>query len=181
MQPESKSRQIAAIAATGSMLVVDVVPTVAITQKGRQPSAISAYGLDQGAGIMRNGSSGDQANVFLTDAQNHRALLNGSMRLLGRIKAQLRHTAAPCHAARADLGRHGIPRGCNRKQARRRCAVGNDAFEVGRQPQHFAQPVEHALLQLGRRWRCPPQHGVHIERGRKKFAENPGPEPVMAK
>ena len=95
------------------------------------------------------------------------------MRLLGRIKAQFRHTIAPRHAPRADLGRHGIPRGCNRKQARRRCAVGNDAFEVGRQPQHFAQPFEHALLQLGRRWRCPPQHGVHIERGRKKFAENP--------
>ena len=46
------------MAGTGSMLVVDVVPTVATTQKGRKPAAISACTAAASAsGRMRNPSS----------------------------------------------------------------------------------------------------------------------------
>ena len=46
------------MAGTGSMLVVEVVPTVATTQKGRKPAAMSVSTAEANAsGRMRNSGS----------------------------------------------------------------------------------------------------------------------------
>ena len=161
--------------ATGSMLVVEVVPTVATTASGAMPLArSSAIAARNASGRMRKLLvRRDPAQGALAQAEGHHRLVVRRVRLLGRVDA-IRRQAAAREAQRADV-RHGrLPRRRQRVQGGDGGGVVDHAFELGRQPEQLPQPAERHLFQLGRRRRRAPEHGLHVQGARQQLRQHAG-------
>ena len=91
VQPHAlRVRRSSAIAGTGSMLVVDVVPTVATTARARRrrrgPAAIAAS--SRSARIRNVVVDGDLAQRLLAEAERDDRLVDRRVRLLGAVDAR---------------------------------------------------------------------------------------------
>ena len=143
-------RQISAIAGTGSMLDVLVVPTVATQASGRNPFARSAaIAAASASGRMRNWSSSlDLHDVLESESERERGLVDRRVRVRRAVDAEPRQIGAAGHAALAN----GELRLAPRAPPRARASYEIDAVSVVMpeptvaQAEHLTQPIRHDLL-----------------------------------
>ena len=91
-----------------------------------------------------------------------------------RIRAAFSIEKWACSERVHDAAGAQRPRGGERGERRGRCGVLDVAVQAGRQPEQLGEPVQHDLLELGRRRRGDPRHRVHVQRGDEELGEDPG-------
>ena len=151
----------------------EVVPTVATTQAGRRPAALSRRTASSSlSGIMANPPSvANGTEVPASVAGDLDALFDARMGLLrGVDRERLPGAGLVGLETRGPLA--GGEQGA---EGRRRSGVLDDPGEPLRQADHLAQPVEHGLFELRRRGRGLPDHALGAQAGRQEFRRGPRP------
>ena len=121
------------------------------------------------------GIARDANHVVFTKPEHHHRLVDGAVRLLGRVHPQHAYVTTTCHSAppyvrarRFARGRECVKHGDGRR-------VIHDAEHRGRQSNQVAKPREHERLEFRRRRRCLPRHRAHVERRRQDFTQQRRP------
>ena len=137
------ARAISRIAATGSLDVVEVVPTVATTHIGRRPARdVGVERLSSASARIANAVvDRNLHDVLAPDAERDRALLDVRVGVFGDVDAQRRQIGAPRHPAFADLEAQRLARGGQRGEAADRRGVVDDAVNAAGSPSILAQPA----------------------------------------
>ncbi len=136
----------------------------------RADCLLQRFRLHRISGIDRN-----LPQVFLADARDLHRLFNGGVCFGGAVHGKAALGAEPMAVDRVI--RSGLA--CRQKGAERGCRSGvlDDAGEARREPDHFTEPLHHALLELccGRR-SCPAhalsrkRRGEHLGKDRRSTA-----------
>ena len=149
------------------MLEVEVVPTVATTQKRKHAVALVFINrfLERADVHAKLAVRRNLAQSSLAQTQRDNSLVDRRVCLFGSIDAQQRQVRASAHAFFANAHLDAFARGGDRMHARNRRGVIDDAAHAGVEADHLSQPVEHDFFQFSRRRRRAPQHRLHIESG----------------
>ncbi len=172
----------AASAATGSMAVTAVEPTVATMAQGSMPAARSCWiiGVE---GVGAHGVllvAGDEAEVLAAEAGEEGGFVDGAVALGGDVDGERAGLGLEAAAAEGVVG-DALAGGDEGDEGAGGGGVLDDAVEGGGEAGHLTDPVEDDVFDLGDGGAGLPGEAEDAEAGAGEVAEDAGEQAVGGK